>query len=165
MSPGGHAATTIVASAATAFLSGSLPLATAVALGGFFIDVDHAVDYVLFNRQRDLRPAAFLRYNLEGRAERVVLALHSWELFALLAAIAWWTGWPLLWGYLGGAAMHLLLDIAFNGESLPTNIVAFYSFAYRAAHDFNGAALLGRGDRAVPVKFWSAFFKGASSGD
>ena len=165
MSPGGHAATTIVASAATAFLSGSLPLATAVALGGFFIDVDHAVDYVLFNRQRDLRPAAFLRYNLEGRAERVVLALHSWELFALLAAIAWWTGWQLLWGYLGGAAMHLLLDIAFNGESLPTNIVAFYSFAYRAAHDFNGAALLGRGDRAVPVKFWSAFFKGASSGD
>jgi len=24
--------------------------------------------------------------------KRVVLALHSWELFALLAAIAWWTG-------------------------------------------------------------------------
>ena len=41
MSPGGHAATTVVASAAIAFLSGSLPLATAVALGGFFIDVDH----------------------------------------------------------------------------------------------------------------------------
>jgi hypothetical protein len=97
MSPGGHAATTAVASAATAFLSGSLPLAAAVALGGFFIDVDHAVDYWLFNRQRDLRPTAFLRYYLEGRAERVVLALHSWELFALLAAIGWWTGWPLLW--------------------------------------------------------------------
>ncbi len=164
MSPGGHAATTVVASGATAFLSGSLPLATAVALGGFFIDVDHAVDYVLFNRQRDLRPAAFLRYYLEGRAERIVLALHSWELFALLAAIAWWTGWPLLWGYLGGAAMHLLLDIAFNGELLPTNIVAFYSFAYRAALGFNGAALQGHGGRAVPVKFWSAFFKGASVG-
>ena len=97
MSPGGHAATTAVASAATAFLSGSLPLAAAVALGGFFIDVDHAVDYWLFNRQRDLRPTAFLRYYLEGRAERVALALHSWELFALLAAIGWWTGWPLLW--------------------------------------------------------------------
>jgi hypothetical protein len=165
MSPGGHAATTVVASAATAFLSGSLPLATAVALGGFFIDVDHAVDYVLFNRQRDLRPGAFLRYYLEARPERVVLALHSWELFALLAAIAWWTRWPLLWGYLGGAAMHLLLDIAFNGELLPTNIVAVYSFAYRAAHGFNGAVLHGRHDRIVPVKFWSAFFKGASSGD
>jgi hypothetical protein len=165
MSPGGHATTTVVASAATAFLFGSLPLATAVALGGFFIDVDHAVDYVLFNRQRDLRPAAFLRYYLEGRPECLVLALHSWELFALLPAIAWCAGWPLLWGYVGGAAMHLLLDIAFNGELLPTNIVAFYSFAYRAAHGFNGAALHGHRDRAVPVKFWSAFFKGASPGE
>ena len=164
MTPGGHAATTIAASAATAFLSGSLPLATAVALGGIFIDVDHAVDYVLFNRQR-FSARALLRYYLECRPERVVLALHSWELFALLAAIAWWTGWPLLWGYLGGAAMHLLLDIAFNGELLPTNIVAFYSFAYRAAHGFNGAALHGHRDRVVPAKFWSAFFKGASSGD
>ncbi len=165
MSPGGHAATTVVASAATALLSGSLPLAAAVALGGFFIDVDHAVDYVLFNRQWDLRPAVFLRYYLEARPERVVLVLHSWELFALLAAIAWWTGCPLLWGYLGGSSMHLLLDIAFNGEFLTTNIVAFYSFAYRAAHGFNGPALHGPRDRVVPVKFWSAFFKGASSGD
>src|SRR4029453_4357565 len=84
MSPGGHAATTAVASAATAFLSGSLPLATAVALGGFFIDLDPPGDYVLFNRQRDLRPAAFLRYYLEARPARLVLVLHSWELFALL---------------------------------------------------------------------------------
>jgi hypothetical protein len=165
MSPGGHAATTVIASAATAYLSGSLSLATAVALGGFFIDVDHAVDYVLFNRQRDLRPTAFLRYYLEARAKLVVLALHSWELFALLTAIAWWTGWPLLWGYLGGATMHLLLDIAINGELLPKNIVAFYSFAYRAAHGFDGAALLGHRERIVPGNFWSAFFKGASSGD
>jgi hypothetical protein len=165
MSPGGHAATTVVASAVTAILFRSPPLAAAVALGGFFIDVDHAVDYVLFDRQRDLRPAAFLCYYLEGRAKHVVLALHSWELFALLTAAAWWMGWPLVWGYLGGAAMHLLLDIAFNGKSLPTNVVAFYSFAYRAAHGFDGVTLLRRRDNAAPAKFWSAFFKGASSDD
>ena|SRR5215471_16419656 len=165
MSPGGHAVTTGVASAVTAFLSGSLSLATAVALGGFGIDVDHAIDYVLFNRQRDLRPTAFLRYYLEGRVRLVVLALHSWELFALLLAIAWWTEWPLLWGYLGGAAMHLLLDIAFNGEMVPKNIVAFYSFTYRAAHGFNGASLHSHRERIVPANFWSAFFKGASLGD
>jgi hypothetical protein len=153
MSPGGHAVTTVVASAATAYLSGSLSLATAVALGGFFIDVDHAIDYVLFNRPRDLRPMAFLRYDLEGRPQQVVLALHSWELFALLAAVAWWMEWPLLWGYLGGAAMHLLLDIVFNGALLPTNVVAFYSFTYRAAHGFNGETLHGQRERVVPVKF------------
>ena len=94
-----------------------------------------------------------------------MLVLHSWELFALLAAIAWWTGCPLLWGYLGGASMHLVLDIAFNGEFLTTNIVAFYSFAYRAAHGFKGAALMGQRYPAVPEKFWSAFFRGASWGD
>ena len=165
MSPGGHAVTTGVASAVTASLSGSLSLATAVALGGFCIDVDHAIDYVLFNRQRDLRPTAFLRYYLEGHVRLVVLALHSWELFALLSAIAWWTEWPLLWGYLGGAVMHLLLDIAFNGEMVPKNIVAFYSFTYRAAHGFNGASLHSHRKRIVPANFWSAFFKGASLGD
>jgi hypothetical protein len=114
-----------------------------VAVGGFFIDIDHAIDYVLFNRQRDLRATVFLHYYLEALAGRVVLALHSWELFALLAVIAWWMRWPLLWGYLGGATMHLLLDIAFNSEFLPKNIVAFYSFAYRAAHGFDGATLFG----------------------
>src|SRR5262245_51439733 len=103
-----------------------------------------------------------MRYYLEGRAKLVVLLLHSWELFALLTVIAWWTGWSLLWAYLGGAAMHLLLDIAFNGELLPKNIVAFYSCAYRAAHRFDGTILQSRRERAVPAKFWSAFFRGAS---
>jgi hypothetical protein len=165
MSPGGHAVTTLVASAATAYLTGSLPVAAAVALGGFFIDVDHAVDYVLFNGQRDLRPAVFLRYYLEALPARVVLALHSWELFVILAVVAWLTACPLLWGYLGGAAMHLALDIIFNGELLPKNVLAFYSFVYRAAHAFSGAALHGDRKRRVPMSFWSAFFKGASPGN
>ena len=91
-----------------------------------------------------------------------MLALHSWELFALLAGIAWWTGWLLLWGYLVGAAMHLFLDIVFNGKFLPKNIIAFYSFTYRAIHGFDGLALMGHRDCVVPVKFWSAFFKGPS---
>ena len=160
MSPGGHAATTAVAVAATAYLSGSLPLATSIACGGFFIDVDHAVDYVLFDRQRDLRPKTFLSYYLEGRAKLVVLALHSWELFALLAAVALWTASPLLWGYLGGATMHLLLDIIFNGKLLPKNVVAFYSFTYRAVHGFDGAVLLGQREGIAPAGFWRAFFAG-----
>jgi len=163
MSPGGHALTTLVASAATAYVTGSLPIAAAVALGGFFIDVDHAVDYVLFNGQRDLRPAVFLRYYLQALPQRVVLSLHSWELFLILAVVAWGTGCSLLWGYLGGAAMHLVLDILFNGALLPKNVLAFYSFTYRAAHGFSGAALHGDRKRRVPMNFWSAFFKGASS--
>lgn len=157
MSPGGHLVTTVAACAAAAAATGSTALTLGVAFGGFLIDLDHAVDYVLFDRQRDLRPAAFLRYYVEGRVRRVVLALHSYELFALLGALAWWLDALPLWGYLLGALMHLALDITFNGEYMPTSIVAFYSFAYRAAHRFDARRLLG-GPHAAPAGFWAAFF-------
>jgi hypothetical protein len=167
MSPGGHLVTTVAACAAALALTRTLPagdalaLAGGIAAGGFFIDVDHAVDYVLFERQRDLRPGAFLRYYLEGRMRRVVLVLHSYELFAILAALAWWLESLPLTGYLLGALMHLALDIVFNGEQTPRSIGAFYSFAYRARHAFDAQALFGNEPRAVPRGFWAAFFVGA----
>jgi len=162
MSPGGHFVTTAVACTASAALTASLPLTAGIALGGFLIDVDHAVDYVLVERQRDLRPSAFLRYYLGGRVRRAVLVLHSYELFAVLAAAAWWTDALPLWGYLLGGLMHLALDIVFNGELTPRSISAFYSFAYRLAHRFDTAALFGPSqDRIVAPGFWRAFFAGA----
>jgi len=162
MSPGGHLVTTVTACAAAAVTTESWPLVAGLAAGGFWIDVDHAIDYVVFERQRDLRPGAFLRYYLEGRVRRTVLALHSYELFAVLIALAWGTGNPWLLGYVGGALMHLALDLAFNGEFTPRSIVAFYSFTYRAVHRFDAAYLLGSGPvRDVAPGFWSAFFGGA----
>lgn len=162
MSPGGHLVTTAVACAASAALTESLPLTAGIALGGFLIDVDHAIDYVLVERQRDLRPSVFLRYYLGGRVRRAVLVLHSYELFALLIALAWWTDALPLWGYLLGGLMHLALDLIFNGELTPRSISAFYSFAYRLAHRFDTAALFGpSNDRIVAPGFWRAFFTGA----
>lgn len=154
--------TTAAACAAAATLTESLPLTAAIFAGGFLIDVDHAADYVLFEKQRDLSPGAFLRYYLSGRVQRAVLVLHSYELFALLGVAAWWTDSLVLWGYLLGALMHLALDLIFNGEYLPRSIGAFYSFGYRLAHRFSMASLLGIHDElAVPANFWSAFFRGA----
>jgi hypothetical protein len=162
MSPGGHLVTTVAACAATAVVTGSLPLTAGVAAGGFLIDVDHAIDYVFVDRQRDLRPFAFLRYYLEGKVQRTVLVLHSYELFALLAALAWWLESPVIAGYLAGGLMHLALDIAFNGKLTPHSIWAFYSFAYRARYRFQTAALLGPVDfESMGGRFWSAFFRGA----
>jgi hypothetical protein len=144
-------------------MTGNATFTAAVAVGGFLIDVDHAFDYVAFERQRDLRPGAFLRYYLEGRTKRVVLALHSYELFALLALAAWWTGAVWLWGYLAGGLMHLALDLAFNGELTPRSIVPFYSFGYRLAHRFEARAMLGHLQTAPsPRGFWAAFFQGAT---
>jgi hypothetical protein len=163
MSPGGHLVTTVAACVAAATLTESLPLTAAIFAGGFLIDVDHAVDYVLFEKQRDLRPGAFLRYYLSGRVQRAVLMLHSYELFLLIGLAAWWADSLVLQGYLMGALLHLALDLIFNGEYVPRSISAFYSFGYRLAHRFSMPALLGIADeRAVPANFWSAFFRGAS---
>jgi hypothetical protein len=160
--------TTLAACSASLFLSRDLPLGDSLALaggiaaGGFLIDVDHAVDYVLFERQRDLRPSAFLRYYLEGRVSRAVLVLHSYELFALLGLLGWYLDALWLWGYLMGALMHLALDIVFNGELIPRSITAFYSFSYRLAHGFDARALSGVRHRfTTPEHFWSAFFAGS----
>src|SRR5882672_5104316 len=136
MSPGGHLVTTTIACAGAAVLTGSWAATAAVAAGGFFIDVDHAADYVLIERDRRLTPDAFLRHYLEGRTRRTVLVLHSYELLAPLG-------------------------LTFNGEVTPRSIVAFYSFAYRLAHRFDARRLLGSVDfEPAPAGFWAAFFAG-----
>lgn len=162
MSPGGHLITTAIAGAGVYAATGSAPLVAGLVAGGFLMDVDHALDYVLFERQRDLRPGAFLRYYLSGKTQRVVLLLHSYELVALLALAAWATGAVPLWGYLLGVALHLPLDIIFNGRIHARSLVPFYSFAYRCRVGFRSADLIG----LTPMKpagsgFWSAFFLGA----
>jgi hypothetical protein len=168
VSPGGHLFTTLAACGASLFLTRELPpapsltLAAGIAAGGFLIDVDHAVDYVLFERRRALTPSAFLRHYLEGRMRRTVLVLHSYEVFALLGLLAWRLDALALWGYLMGALMHLALDIVFNGELTPRSITAFYSFTYRLVQRFDAGALLGLHGRVVPVdRLWVAVLAGS----
>lgn len=162
MSPGGHLITTAVAGAAVYAATGSVALTAGLAAGGFLIDLDHVLDYVLFERQRDLRPSAFLKYYLEGRVRRVVLPLHSYELFALLALLAWTTNLQWLWGYVLGMALHLPLDIVFNGRLVPGGLVHFYSFAWRA-HERFLAERFADPSRLAPLEesFWASFFRGA----
>ncbi len=159
VSPGGHLLTTAVAGATAVATTGSLPIAAGIVLGGFLIDVDHAIDYVVFDGQRDLRPGAFLRYYMEGRARRAVLVLHSYELLALLVLAVWWTDSSLLAGYVFGAVMHLGLDLRYNGKLTPRSIAAFYSFGYRLAHGFDAGSLLAyEGPPVSWAGFWATFF-------
>jgi hypothetical protein len=124
------------------------------------------VDYVLFERQRDLRPGSFLRYYLEGKAQRVVLILHSYELLALLAAVAWFTNVAWLWGWVFGMLLHLPLDIVFNGKFASGGLVHFYSFIVRARAGFRADRFTDRRPRSMSGEgFWAAFFKGAQLED
>jgi hypothetical protein len=162
MSPGGHLVTTAAACAVVYAGTGSTALTAGLAAGGFLIDVDHVVDYVLFERQRDLRPATFLKYYLNGRVRRVVLVLHSYELLALLAALAWTTGSEWVWGWVLGMLLHLPLDVVFNGKFASGGLVHFYSFIVRARAGFRADHFTDRARRPISDDaFWSAFFKGA----
>lgn len=166
MSPGGHLVTTAAACAAVYAGTGSVELVAGLAAGGFLIDVDHVVDYVLFERQRDLRPAAFLRYYVGGQVERTVLVLHSYELLALLAALAWVTQNDWLWGWVFGMLLHLPLDIIFNGKFASSGLVHFYSFIVRARAGFRAARFTDRPVKPVPAgEFWTAFFVGGRLAD
>ena len=160
MSPGGHLVTTAIACAGVYAGTENLALTAGLAAGGFLIDVDHAVDYVLFERQRDLRPASFLRYYLEGKVRRAVLVLHSYELVAALAVVAWLGGIDWLWGWVFGSLLHLPLDIIFNGKFASGGLVSFYSFTVRARRGFLLRHFTDRPARPVTDGFWAAFFRG-----
>jgi hypothetical protein len=163
VTPGGHLVTTAAAAAAVYAGTGSLELTAGLAAGGFLIDVDHAVDYVLFDGQRDLRPATFLRHYNEGRFDRLVLLLHSYELAALFGVIAWLTNQVWLWGYVLGMALHLPLDVVFNGRYEPGGMLAFYSLTYRWRVRFRAERLLTRAYLGpTPPGFLAAFFVGPS---
>jgi hypothetical protein len=166
MSPGGHLVTTAAACAVLYAGTGSPALVAGLAAGGFLIDVDHVIDYVLFERQRDLRPGSFLRYYVNGRVRRVVLVLHSYELLALLAAVAWFTRIEWLWGWVFGMLLHLPLDVIFNGKFASGGLVHFYSFIIRARAGFLADRFTDRARRPVADDvFWSAFFKGGQLAD
>src|SRR3989442_2004609 len=79
VSPGGHLITTMAACAASATLTGSWPLTAGIAVGGFLIDVDHALDYLLGERARELPPRALPRCLLEGAIRPAVPGLPPHE--------------------------------------------------------------------------------------
>ena len=158
MSPGGHLVATALACGAVQALTGSAALTAGVAAGGFLIDVDHVFDYVVFEGQRDLRPAVFLSYYTEQRARRVALLLHSYELLALLTALAWAANAVPLWGYVLGAGLHLPLDIVFNGRVVGKSLVPFYSLIYRWRGGFEATPLLGLPVTPLARGFWRSFF-------
>jgi len=140
--PSGHFVTAVGAAGTTYVATGSAELAAGVFAGGFLIDLDHCVDYVLFERQWNPNPFRFLNYYHAGQYSRVVLGLHSYELMACLTLLAALTGWQWLIGYLLGAAMHLSFDITVNGQATLLHPIRFYSFFYRLRYGFSKQGLI-----------------------
>lgn len=135
--PGGHLATAIALSATAYGATGSVEAAAGCFAGGFLIDVDHYLDYLIFERQwRRPGPLSFLRYYFSYSPRRLVLPLHSLELMTILLAFIILHPNPLLVGYWFGAAMHLTFDMLVNGEHALKRVALFYVFVYRASQRF-----------------------------
>ena len=141
--PGGHLATSIALSGIVYASTGSIDAASGCIAGGFLIDFDHYLDYLVFEKQwRQPGPISFLRYYFANCPKKVVLPLHSAELMALLFLVILWYPWPLLVGYWFGALMHLFFDVLVNGDHALKKPIPFYAFAYRAVHRFATDKLL-----------------------
>ena len=84
----------------------------------------------------------FLDYYLECKLKRAILILHSYELMAMLWILAALTQTRFLIGYLGGAMMHLPLDIYFNGQHTLREPFYFYSFLYRRSKGFLASRMI-----------------------
>ncbi len=141
--PGGHLATSIALSTATYYTTGSAEAAAGSFAGGFLIDVDHYLDYIVFEKQwRRPGPVSFLRYYFTNRPRKLVLPLHSAELMTVLFAVILTHPWPLFVGYWVGAAMHLMFDVLVNGEHALKRTFCFYVFSYRAYHRFATESLI-----------------------
>jgi hypothetical protein len=143
MMPGGHLATSIALSGVAYAATGSVEAAAGCIAGGFLIDVDHYLDYLLFEKQwRRPWPRSFLSYYFKQSPRRFVLPLHSAELMTFLLAVLLYHPWPLLVGYWFGAAMHLTFDVLVNGEYAIKRALLFYVFSYRARHRFAASELI-----------------------
>lgn len=147
--PGGHLATALALSGVGYATTGSVEVSAGCFAGGFLIDCDHYLDYLVFEKQwRRPGPASFLRYYFTHSLKKAVLPLHSAELMTALLLLILVHPWPLLVGYWVGALMHLIFDVVVNGEQVLKRAVLFYFFAYRAANGFAAEKLL---DLEVPT--------------
>lgn len=143
--PGGHLATSVALGAVAYVATGSVPAAAGCFAGGFLIDVDHYLDYLIFEKQwRRPSPLSFLSYYFAYSPERLVLPLHSIELMTLIVGVLFFYGSPLLAGYWIGAAMHMAFDVVVNGEYALRRPVLFYFFSYRAWNNFRSSNLMDR---------------------
>jgi hypothetical protein len=150
MMPGGHLATSVALGGAVYAVSGSVEAAAGCFAGGFLIDVDHYLDYLVFEKQwRRPSPLSFLRYYFSYCPVKLVLPLHSYELMTVLAVINLVYPIPFLVGYWFGAAMHLVFDVLVNGDHALKRPLLFYFFAYRARQNFAARNLL---DVVVPAE-------------
>jgi hypothetical protein len=137
MRPKYHAIATAAAAVPVYALTGSPALTAAFAAPCLLIDVDHLLDFVLWEK-RPLDPRRFLKEGVPRTWPRLVYILHGYEWIALLALISWQTRSPFVTALAAGWLAHVLIDDL--GNRLPSNPTwlnpLFYFITFRMSVGF-----------------------------
>jgi hypothetical protein len=134
MKTSAHISTSALLAAAVYAYSRSVPEATSCLVSGVLIDLDHLVDFHLFSGER-FSIANFFSWCNEARWQRIILILHSYELFGILCVVAYYLNSAVLRGVVWGAGLHLLLDQLGNLRTFRLS-PWFYLLGYRIAMGF-----------------------------
>ena len=138
MKPSQHAALSIVSGGLVGVALGSWPAAVSCALIGFFIDLDHCLDFWL-ERGLRLDPREFFDFCYRGTSRKFYDLLHGWEFIPLLWLLTRVEAWSDVgWGLTVGYTLHLLGDQLFN-----RHLHRFtYFFLYRLRHRFDWSRIV-----------------------
>lgn len=99
----------------TLAIGAPLIASTGLMIGGILLDADHVLDYFIFAEEKNFTPREVYHYHRGLKYQKVLTLFHAyeWLLAALLAAQ--FTASAFLWGIFAGMALHLGLDVIFNG--------------------------------------------------
>lgn len=109
----------------------STKLSFVTLLTTYLIDSDHLVDYLMYYGF-DFSFTRFLSFEYFMNTKRAIVPLHGWEWALFLVLLGWersrWKSYLTAIGI--GVFSHLIWD------SITVGSVLFYSFTYRALHEF-----------------------------
>ena len=140
MKASAHISTSAMLAAALYAHSRSLPAAASCLVSGILIDLDHVIDFHLFSGER-FSIANFFSWCVGNRWQRISLIFHSFELFGILCAVAYYLDNAVLRGIVWGTGLHLLLDQLANSRTFRLS-PWFYLLGYRIAVGFRRDKLL-----------------------
>lgn len=140
---------TLVHVSTSAMLSGTVYAATyspdiaiACFLSGILLDLDHLLDYFLLAREQ-YSLKNFRSWCDDARWERIILLLHSYEIYFVLCVITFHFQHELLIGLMLGTGLHLMLDELGNRFSQRDYMLSpwFYFLVYRISVGFHNEKL------------------------
>lgn len=133
-----HTLTSTALAAGLYATTSSVSMASGALLTGIFMDIDHVIDFFILSKER-FSINGFVSWCYEGRWNKLVLMLHSYELLALYSLLVYRFPNPFLLGSLCGMGLHLTLDQIGNRHLIKTFTISkwFYFFTFRAWGGFD----------------------------